>query len=54
MGEEEKISRPFLASREDKPAVQAAGQTLPNATPQVGKIDPFSKIVVTFEPDAQN
>ena len=29
---------------------QAAGQTLPNATPPVCKIYPFSKIAVTFEP----
>ena len=35
--------------RENKPAVQAAGQTLPDATPPVGKIHPFSKIAVTFE-----
>ena len=34
----------------NKPAAQAAGQTLPNATPPVGKIHPFSKIAVTFEP----
>ena len=32
-----------------KPAAQAAGQTLPNATPPVGKIHQFSKIAVTFE-----
>ena len=25
-------------------------QTLPDATPRVGKIHPFSKIAVTFEP----
>jgi hypothetical protein len=30
--------------------MQAAGQTLPDATPQEGKIHPFSKIAVTFEP----
>jgi hypothetical protein len=29
-------------------AAQAAGQTLPNATPSVGKIHPFSKIAVTL------
>ena len=34
----------------NKPAAQAAGQTLPDATPSVGKIHPFSKIAVTFEP----
>ena len=33
-----------------KPAAQVAGQTLPDATPPVGKIHPFSKITVTFEP----
>ena len=33
-----------------KPATQAAGQTRPNATPPLGKIHPFSKIAVTFEP----
>ena len=34
----------------NKPATQAAGQTLLDATPPVGKIYPFSKIGVTFEP----
>ena len=34
----------------NKPAAQAAWQTLPDETPLVGKIHPFSKIVVTFEP----
>ena len=34
----------------NKPAAQAAGQTLPNAPPPVGKIHPFSEIAVTFEP----
>ena len=37
----------------DKPAAQAAGQTLPNATPPLGKIHPFSKIAITFEPMKQ-
>ena len=33
-----------------KPATQAAGaQTLPDATPPIGKIHPFSKIAKTFE-----
>ena len=32
----------------NKPAAQAAGQTLPDATPPVGKIHPFSKIALTF------
>ena len=35
---------------ENKPAAQAAGQTLPDATPPVGKIHPFCKVVATFEP----
>ena len=35
---------------ENKPAAQAAGQTLPDVTPPVGKIHPFRKIPVTFEP----
>ena len=30
--------------------MQAAGQTLLDAASQVGKIHPFSKIAVTFEP----
>ena len=34
----------------NKPAVQAAAQTLPDATPPVGKIHTFSKIAFTFEP----
>ena len=33
-----------------KAAAQAVEQTLPDATPQVGKIHPFSKIAVTVEP----
>ena len=37
----------------NKPAVQAAGQTLPDATPSVGKIHPFSKVAPTFEPIQQ-
>ena len=39
-----------LYLEENKPAVQAAGQTLPDATSIVGKILPFSKNAVTFEP----
>ena len=31
----------------NKPAAQAAGQTLPDATPMLGKIPPFTKIAVT-------
>ena len=34
----------------NKPAAQATEQTLPDATPPVGKIQLFSKIAVTFEP----
>jgi hypothetical protein len=34
----------------NKPAAQAAGQTLPDATPPVGKIHPLRKIAVSFEP----
>ena len=34
--------------RQNKPAVQAAGQTLLDATPPIGKIHPFSKIAVTL------
>ena len=34
----------------NKPAAQAAGQTLPDATPPVGKIHQFSKIVVPIKP----
>ena len=33
---------------DNKPAAQAAGQTLPNAPPPVGKIHPFRKITVTY------
>ena len=47
-----KIMRTRLAPPVDikKPAAQAAGQTLPDATRPLGKIKPFSKIGVTFEP----
>ena len=37
-------------NKTNKPAAQAAGQTLPDATPPVDKINPFSKIALTFEP----
>ena len=37
----------------NKPGTQAAGQTLCVAIPQLGKIPPFSKIAVTFEPIQQ-
>ena len=43
----------FLAwcpSNSSKPAAQAAGQTLPYATPPIGKIHPFRKIIITLEP----
>jgi hypothetical protein len=36
-------------SQINKPAAQAADQTLPDATPPVNKIHPFSKIAVSFE-----
>ena len=39
--------------RRNEPAAQAAGQTLPDATPPVGKIHPHSKIPVTVEPIKQ-
>ena len=38
-----------LANRK-KPAVQAVGQTLPNATSPLGKIPLFTKSAVTFDP----
>ena len=34
----------------NKPAAQAAGQTLFDATPLVGKINSVIKIAVTFQP----
>ena len=37
----------------NKPAKQAAGADLPDATPPIDKIHPFSKIAVTFEPVIQ-
>ena len=37
----------------NKHAGQAEGQILPDAAPPVGKIHPFSKIAVTFEPIQQ-
>ena len=33
--------------------MQAAGATLPDEAPPIGKIHPFSKIAVTFEPVLQ-
>ena len=39
-----------LTLEKNKPPAQAAGQTLPDATPPVGKVHPFSKITVNFEP----
>ena len=32
----------IYGGQKNNPAAQAAGQTLPDATPQVGKIHPFS------------
>ena len=37
----------------NKPAAQAAGQTLHDATPPVGQIHPFSKIAIPLEPIRQ-
>ena len=37
----------------NKPAAQTAGQTLPDATQPLGKIPPFTKIAVTFDPTKQ-
>ena len=37
----------------NKPAAQAAGQTLPDSAPTVGKVHPFRKIAVTVEPIQQ-
>ena len=39
-----------LGTFEKKPAAQAAPQALPDATPPIGKIYPFTKMAVTFEP----
>ena len=44
-----KVQLKWVKFLTNKPAAQAAGQTLPDATPQVGKIHPFSKIAVTCE-----
>ena len=33
----------------NKPAVQAKGADPPNASPPIGKINPFRKIAVTLE-----
>ena len=45
----------YIAGKKNKnkPATQAAGQTIPGATPPVGKNHPFIKIAVTFEPIQQ-
>ena len=37
----------------NKPAAQAAGQTLPDVTSPLDKIPKFTKIAVTFEPIKQ-
>ena len=34
----------------NKPAAPAAGQTIPDATPPLRKIHPFSKSALTFKP----
>ena len=47
------MSRAFRICNQNKPAAQAADQTLPEATPPIGKIDTFTKMVVTFEPTLQ-
>ena len=39
--------------KKNKLAAQAAGQTLPDATPPIGKIYSFTKMAVTFEPVMQ-
>ena len=49
LAEQNKSEHVWHVSR-NKPAAQAAGQTLPDATPSVGKNHQFSKIAVTFEP----
>ena len=40
----------YVAFLKNKPAVQAAGADPPNATPQIGQINPFGKMAVTFQP----
>ena len=40
----------FIYLHLNKPAVQAAGMDLSDATPPTGKIYPFSKIAVSFKP----
>ena len=40
----------FPNNKINKPAGQAAWQTLPDTTAPVGKMHPFSKIAVTVEP----
>ena len=47
--EGERELKHFVPCNENKPAAQAAGQTLPDGTTPVGKIPPFCKIAVTFE-----
>ena len=37
----------------NKPAAQAAGADLPDATPPLGKVFPFTKIAVNLEPMKQ-
>ena len=47
------ISRAFKICNQKKPAAQAADQTLPEATPPIGKIKTFTKMVVTSEQTVQ-
>ena len=44
------IRRTSLWLSNNKPAAQAAGQTLPDATPPQVKIPPLTKTAVTFDP----
>ena len=46
-------SKILLSALKIMPGAEAAEQTFPDATPPVGKIHPFSNIVVTFEPIQQ-
>ena len=43
----------FCAQMETSLLRRLQGQTLPDATPPVGKIYPFTKMAVTFEPVMQ-
>ena len=39
-----------VRSQLNKPAAQAAGAELPDATPPIGKSSPFSKMAIALEP----